>query len=316
MAKSKRLAALFLVLAMLLLAAGCGKTVETDDPMTTDTTTEIEITTEPPETTTEPASTEEDVSIESSTDGSTTTTKPTEVVNDTTKPGTTATTATTATPTTKPTTAPPPPEGKAAILAAYTAVVNKVKVDQPAYTSNDWQTMSNVDTNRVLYATLSTIAKSFLETYEESKPSFEQAGKHPKWFAMPTDTAKVGCVLTDLSKIESASCTKSGNFYVIKITLIQEKDPDFNRADPYAVKGWHGKLFDVIDITEVVDYAKNIPGVNADNAYCTFKGTATLKYDPVTNKCVTLDHVIDVRVHLLSGSAKVIADYRFYDFKW
>jgi hypothetical protein len=65
----------------------------------------------------------------------------------------------------------------------------------------------------------------------------------------------------------------------------------------------------------VTEVAKNIPGVNADNAYCTFKGTAVLTYNPVTNECVSLDHVIDVGVYL-GGTARVIADYRFYDFKW
>jgi hypothetical protein len=132
---------------------------------------------------------------------------------------------------------------------------------------------------------------------------------------MPTDSLKEGCVLTDTSKIESASCTKSGDNYVIKITLVQETDPKRDMANPRSAPGWHGKMFDVIDIVEVVDVAKSL-GFSEDNAYSTFKGTATLAYNPVTNECVRLDHSIDVRIYLGSGSAKVIADYQFYDFKW
>jgi len=213
-------------------------------------------------------------------------------------------------------TAPALPQGKAEILAAYTKVVNKVKADAPQYVSNDWQTMSNVDMSNIMYGTVSGLAKSFLETKEQSTADTHAAGGHPKWFALPTDDLKEGCVLTDTSKIESASCTKSGDNYVIKITLNLEKDPYMDKANPKGVTSWHGRMFDVIDITEVVDYAKKLPTLNADNAFCTFKGTATLKYNPVTNECISLDHIIDVRVHLGSGAAKVIADYHFYDFKW
>jgi len=213
-------------------------------------------------------------------------------------------------------TAPALPQGKAEILAAYTKVVNKVKVDAPQYLNNDWQTMSNVDMSGFTYGLVSTAARPFLETFEQSSIGTHTAGNHPKWFAMPTDSLKEGCVLTDVSKIESAKCVKSGDNYVITITLVQEKDPIRDMANPRSVSGWHGKMFDVIDIVEVFDFAQSIPGVNTDNAYCTFKGTAILTYNPITNECVKLDHIIDVRCFLGSSSAKVIADYRFYDFKW
>lgn len=208
------------------------------------------------------------------------------------------------------------PQTKAEILAAYTAVVNKVKTDMPLYYNNDWQTVSNVDMSGGTYALLSTAAKAFLEPKEESNPGTHQAGTHAEYFALPTETHKVACVLTDTSKIESASCTQSGDAYIIKITLAAEKDPDRNRDNPYAVKGWHGRIFDVMEINQVTDYAKKIPGLNADNAYCTYKGTATLKYNPKTNECISLDHIVDVRVFLGSGAAKVIADYHFYGFVW
>jgi len=286
----KLLSILALLLAAALLFAACGEKAApagTDEAETSDVTTtafeptDEELTTDEEEITTAP---EEDTTAEETT--------------------------------TEAATIPPLPQGKKEILAAYTAVVDKVKIDCPEYISNDWQTMSNVDMNGVTYGLVSGIAGGFLETYEQSTPGTQQKGKHPKWFALPTSTHKVGCVLTDTSKIESASCTKSGEYHVIKITLIQEKDPTMTIDNPYATPGWHGKLFDVIDITEVTEYAKKIPGFNANNAFCTFKGTATLKYDPATNQCVTLDHIIDVRAHLGSGSAKVIADYHFYDFKW
>ena len=213
-------------------------------------------------------------------------------------------------------TAPALPQGKAEILAAYTKVVNKVKADAPQYVSNDWQTMSNVDMSSIMYGTVSGLAKSFLETKEQSTADTHAAGGHPKWFALPTDSLKEGCVLTDTGKIESANCTKSGDNYVIKITLVQEKDPYMDKGNPKSVTSWHGRMFDVIDITEVFDYLKKLPGVDANNAYCTFKGTATLKYNPVTDECISLDHIIDVRCFLGTSSAKVIADYHFYDFKW
>ena len=214
--------------------------------------------------------------------------------------------------------APVMPTTKAEILAAYTKVVDKVKIDMPAYVSNDWQTMSNIDLSSIIYGPASALAKSVggLETEAESSPGNQTKGTHAKWFAMPTDSLKKGCVLTDTSKIESASCKQVGDNYVITITLIQEKDPYRDMANPASVSSWHGKLFDVIDIVEVIDYAKKIPGVDANNAYSTFKGTATLTYDPITNKCVKLDHIIDVRIFLGAKSCKVIADYHFYDFKW
>jgi len=211
--------------------------------------------------------------------------------------------------------APVPPKGKAAILAAYTKVVDKVKIDMPQYVSNDWQTMSNVDMSGFTYGLISPIAKQFLETREQSHADTHSAGGHAKWFAMPTNELKAGCVLTDTSKIESASCVKSGDSFVITITLATEKDPTRDMANPASVSGWHGKMFDVIDIVEVTEVAKNL-GFNEGNAYCTFQGTATLKYNPGTDECIALDHIIDVRIFLGSGAAKVIADYHFYDFKW
>lgn len=209
------------------------------------------------------------------------------------------------------------PEGKQEILAAYTAVVNKVKVDMPKYVSNDWQTVSNVDMGGLTYSVLSKAAGSFLETQQESEPGTHTKGTHAKWFALPTSEAhKVGCVLTDTSKITSAKCEKVGDNYVITISLQQEKDPYMKIDNPYSVTSWHGRMFDVIDIGEVVEYAKKLPGVNTDNAYCSFQGTAKLTYNPVTNECIKLDHIIDVRVFLGSGAAKVLADYHFYDFEW
>ena len=227
----------------------------------------------------------------------------------------TASTASAVVTTTKPG-LPQIPTGKKDILAAYTAVVDKVKVDQPEYKNNDWQTMSNIDINGVLYGIVSLAANSFLETKEQSSEGTQQKGSHPKWFAMPTDTHKVGCVLTDTTKITSANCVKKGDYYVITIALEPEKDPVRDMSNPYNTKGWTGKMFDVIEIAEVMAEAQKIPGLNTDNAYCTFQGTATLTYDPVTNRCVKLDHIIDVRVYLGAKSAKVIADYHFYDFKW
>jgi len=284
----KLLSILALLLAAALLLSACGKKTEPANAGEDETS---DVTTTAPKTAPAELPTDED---ETTTDEDDSTTSPEET-----------------------TAIPPVPQGKKEILAAYTAVVDKVKIDRPEYMSNDWQTMSNVDMGGGMYGTLSLAAKSFLETKEESTPGKQTAGKHPKWFALPTEEAyPVGCVLTDTSKISSASCEKSGDYYVIKISLIEEKDPYMVIGNPYSVKGWHGRMFDVIDITQVTEYAKKLPFVNADNAYCTFKGTATLKYDPATNQCVSLDHIIDVRAHLGSGSAKVIADYHFYDFKW
>ncbi|MCL2301488.1 MAG: hypothetical protein FWC27_15195 [Firmicutes bacterium] len=281
----KWIALLTAALLALLVFAACGK----EKPANGTEAGTSEIVTTAPETTPEESSSE-------STEAETSTTAPEAS-------------------TTEEATIPPLPQGKKEILAAYTAVVDKVKIDRPEYKNNDWQTMTNVDMSGITYGIISPVAKGFLETYEQSTVGTQTKGNHPKWFALPTSTHKVGCVLTDTSKIESASCTKSGDYYMIKITLVQEKDPTMNLENPYATPGWHGRMFDVIDIVEVTDVAKSL-GFNEKNAYCTFKGTATLKYDPATNQCVSLDHVIDVRVFLGSGSAKVIADYRFYDFKW
>jgi len=291
----KLTAILALLLAAALLFAACGpkeKPTNAGEDETSDVTT-----TAPDTTVEEPTSEDETTTVE-------------EITTEAATTGEDASTAVTTA------TAPPPPQGKAEILAAYTKVVNKVKAEAPQYVSNDWQTMSNVDMSNIMYGTVSGLAKSFLETKEQSTADTHAAGGHPKWFALPTDDLKEGCVLTDTSKIESANCVKSGDYYVITITLITESDPYMDKANPKGVTSWHGRMFDVIDIVEVTDVAKSIPGLNADNAYCTFKGTATLKYNPVTNECVSLDHIIDVRVHLGSGSAKVIADYHFYDFKW
>jgi len=299
-----------MTLAMLLFAA-CGKDepVINDDPLTTaadvETTEDAELSSGVEDTT---LGGETTLESESASEGETTT-----AVGDTT--GVDDTTELGPTTTTKPATAPKMPEGKAEILAAYTKVVNKVKVDMPQYVSNDWQTMSNVDMSGIVYGPISLAARGFLETAEQTTPEIHAAGGHPKWFALPTDDLKEACVLTDTSKIESATCVKSGDYYVITITLVQEKDPYMDKANPKAVTSWHGRMFDVIDIVEVVDVAKSL-GFNADGAYCTFKGTATLKYNPVTNECVSLDHVIDVRMYLGGKAAKVIADYHFYDFKW
>ncbi len=299
----KKLTALLLVLVLAFAFAACGGKTEQETTIQTETTVADETT----------AVNATAITDETATTAETTTQEVTSALDETTAEvaSTTSTETTTAD-------AAKLPETKEEILKAYTDVVNKVKVDMPGYTNNDWQTVSNVDMGKLMYSTLNTAAKSFLETKEESEPGHHSSGSHAKWFAMPTTEAggKVGCVLTDTSKIQSAKCVKDGDYYKITITLKEEKDPVRNMDNPTSVSSWHGKMFDVIDITQVVDYAKKLPGVNADNAYCNFVGTATLKYNPVTNECYSLDHVIDVRVFLGSGSAKVVADYHFYNFEW
>ena len=293
----KLLPILALLLAAALLFAACN-----DKPVNGETT---DMTTTAPESLVDETSSPEETSAP---DGETTVEPTTEGTSTSVGESTTS----------EEPTAPALPAGKAEILAAYTKVVNKVKTDMPQYTNNDWQTLSNVDMSGFTYGLVESIAGGFLETKEQSNPGTQTKGTHAKWFAMPTNSLKEGCVLTDTSKITSATATKSGDAYIIKITLAQEKDPVRDMENPRSGSGWHGKMFDVIDITEVTEYAKKIPGIDSSKAYCTFVGTATLKYNPVTNECISLDHVIDVRMFLGigGGGAKCIADYHFYDFKW
>ena len=176
------------------------------------------------------------------------------------------------------------------ILAKYTEVMNQLKSGVATYDKKEFQTLSDDYDLGTVGNLVLPIAQGLMTTEDEAelqnRDDMEQ---------IPIIRNQKGCLLTDVSKIKSATMTESGGKTTITIVLNDEKSPlpadDGATSCPSAI----GSMFNPLNQKEIDNIVAEFSGVVTMKKFdLTGKDcTATLTFDTATGKVEELVQIMN-----------------------
>lgn len=201
------------------------------------------------------------------------------------------------------------PQGNEAILAKYSELMNDAKAKSIGYTKVEWQEIpeEKAQFEGKVFGKILPLASNFFKTEEDAKaaPEVKEKGASMEWF--PIYHNEKGCMLTDASAIENATCTElpDGNVKIV----IELKD-EYNSEPPVdapTCDSYVGSMFTPIQFAEVRNTLENdatikfiVKNVDFDLTY--YDCTAELTYNPETNEIVQLDQFMHLIINIKDGS--------------
>ena len=195
---------------------------------------------------------------------------------------------------------------KEAILAYYSNLVNTMKAGKPAYKKIEWQELPEGDRDfGTMGKIILPIAEGMLTSKDKASgdPSIHNQGDDAN--NIPVNDNAKGCLLTDASKIKSASCKDNGDgTATITITLIDEDDALPAEAGAETAPSYTGAMFNPMSKSGIDDIISKFSAVATVN---TFKltytdATVTCVFDKDTQKVKSLSYVLPC---LITANAKV-----------
>lgn len=224
------------------------------------------------------------------------------------------------------------PQGNEAILAKYTQLMNDAKAAKPGFSKVEWQSIpeDKAQFEGKVFGSILPLASKFFkdEATAKSKPEIANKGESMEWF--PIYHNEKGCMLTDASAIENATCTQlpDGNVKIV----IELKD-EFNSEPPKdapVCDSYVGSMFTPIEMAEVRSILQTDPAVSTivkdiDFELTYYDCVAELTYNPTTNQIIELDQFMHLDINIKNGtllfmSAKgraVLDNYMYIsDFKY
>ncbi len=201
------------------------------------------------------------------------------------------------------------PQGNEAILAKYAELMNKAKTDSPGFTKVEYQEIpaDKAQFEGSLFNRILPIASNFFTDEETARANAEAKlkGESMEWF--PIYHNEKGCLLTDASAIENATCTQlpDGN---VKITM--ELKDEVNCEPPEGAATWDspiGSVFTPIKMADVRNTLQNDPAVkfiikNVDFELKYHDCTLDLVYNPTTGQIVSLDQYMHILITIKDGT--------------
>ena len=210
------------------------------------------------------------------------------------------------------------PTDNAGILTLYTKLVDEMKAAKPAYRRIEYQDLPEEHRNLGTVANaVMGIANGMITTKEkvEADPSIHNQGDDPN--NIPIRDNPKGCLLTDASKIKSASCKDNGDgTATLVITLVDEDNPKPVEGGATTSQYHTSAMFFPMDqagIDNIVDKFKAV--VTMNSLVLTYTDcTVTCVFDTVTQKIKTLTYVepVDIKVDgkavfiPINGSARLV----------
>ena len=201
------------------------------------------------------------------------------------------------------------PQGNEAILTKYTELMDDAKTKAVGYTKVEWQAIpeEKAQFEGKAFSKILPIASNFFKTEADAKanPEVKALGADMEWFPIYHNTK--GCMLTDVSAIENATCTElpDGNVKIV----IELKDED-NSEPPVAAPtcdSYIGSMFTPIQFASIRDTLENdatvkfiVKNVDFDLQY--YDCVAELTYNPATNQIVKLDQFMHINIQINEGS--------------
>lgn len=197
-----------------------------------------------------------------------------------------------------------------AILAKYTEVVDKAKSEGPAHKKIEYQAIpeDKVNFEGGVFGKMLPLISNFLKTEEDARanPEAFEKGNDMYWF--PPYRVTKGCMLTDVSKIKSATCEEQpdGN---VKITIVlnDEANPEPPAEGATSCDNATGSMFTPIKRADIDNTLQNdgavkfiVKDVDFDLNY--HDCTAELVYNPSNDQIVSLDQYMHIFINIKSGT--------------
>ena len=121
------------------------------------------------------------------------------------------------------------PQGTEAILAKYTELMNDAKAQSVGFKKIEWQAIpeEKAQFEGKAFSKILPLASNFFKSEADAKaePEIKEKGADMEWF--PIYHNEKGCMLTDVSAIENATCTElpDGNVKIV-IELKDEENSE------------------------------------------------------------------------------------------
>lgn len=201
------------------------------------------------------------------------------------------------------------PQDNEAILAKYSELMNDAKAKSVGYKKIEWQAIpeEKAQFEGKVFGKILPLASNFFKSEADAKaePEIKEKGADMEWF--PIYHNEKGCMLTDVSAIENATCTElpDGNVKIV----IELKD-EYNSEPPVSAPtcdSYVGSMFTPIQFAEVRNTLENDPTVkfivkNVDFDLTYYDCVAELTYNPETNQIVQLDQFMHLIINIKDGS--------------
>ena len=201
------------------------------------------------------------------------------------------------------------PQSNEEILAKYSEVLNNAKASKPAFKKVEWQAIpeEKAQFEGAVFGKILPLASNFFKTEEDAKasPEFMEKGGTMEWF--PIYHNEKGCMLTDTSVIENATCTElpDGNVKIV-IELKDEINSEPPKSAP-TCDSYVGSMFTPIEMAEVRTTLTTDPTIkfiikDVDFELTYYDCVAELTFNPETNQIVELDQFMHIDINIKNGS--------------
>ncbi len=201
------------------------------------------------------------------------------------------------------------PQSNEEILAKYSEILNNAKTSKPAFKKVEWQAIpeEKAQFEGAVFGKILPLASNFFKSEEDAKasPEYMEKGGTMEWF--PIYHNDKGCMLTDASAIESATCTElpDGN-----VKIVIELNDEFNSEPPKSAPtcdSYVGSMFTPIEMAEVRTTLTTDPTIkfiikDVDFELTYYDCIAELTYNPETNQIVELDQFMHIDINIKNGS--------------
>lgn len=201
------------------------------------------------------------------------------------------------------------PQGNEAILAKYSELMNDAKAQSVGFKKIEWQAIpeEKAQFEGKAFSKILPIASNFFKTEEDAKanPEFKSKDDGATW--LPIYHNQKGCMLTDVSAIESATCTELPDGNVKIVIELKDEDNSEPPVDAPTCDSYIGSMFTPIQFADVRNTLETDPAVkfivkNVDFDLTYYDCVAELTYNPATNQIVTLDQFMHINIKINEGS--------------
>ncbi|MBQ8210058.1 MAG: zinc ribbon domain-containing protein [Clostridia bacterium] len=203
------------------------------------------------------------------------------------------------------------------ILAEYTAVMNQLKNDSPAFSKIRYQ---NLPTEHQNLGGLGGLVLPIIEKYVTSKSAANAvdyvAGNSDK---LPVIDSSYGCILTDSEKIKNAYCEiLDDGMYKLVITVVDELNPEIVPYGTTSTQSAISGIFDPYNALEQITAISSLAlsEINFNYTDC----TVTIIYDYKTKHVQSLNQTMNIDItanaHIAELKARIVDITEYTQFKY
>lgn len=205
----------------------------------------------------------------------------------------------------------------ASILAEYTAVMNQLKNESPAYSKIRYQ---NLPTEYQNLGGLGGLVLPIIEKYVTSKSAAnttDYAAGNANY--LPVINSSYGCILTDSEKIKNAYCEiLEDDMYKIVITVVDELNPEIIPYGTTSTQSAISGIFDPYDALEQITAISSLAlsEINFNYTDC----TVTLIYNYKTRQVMSINQTMNIDItanaHIAALKARIVDITEYTEFNY